>query len=114
MNDENTREKKELVIGNHKVVVHTYVTGRELRDIESAMMNKLEMSQKDGSQEIVGFKGSMLADRQDRQIKAVVVSVDGKSEKIIDLVLELPAVESEQILDYVKEITEPKKEEAGN
>lgn len=108
------RETKELTIGGHKIVAHTYVTGREMRDIEGAMMDKLEMSQKDGSQEIKGFKGSMLANRQDMQIKAVVVSVDGKTENVIDAVLDLPSKESEAILDYVKEITEPKKEEAGN
>lgn len=111
---ENTRETKELTIGKHTVVVHTYVTGRELRQIEGAMMDKLEMSQKDGSQEIKGFKGSMLAERQDMQIKAVVVSVDGQSDNVVDAVLDLPATESEQIMDYVKELTEPKKEEADN
>ncbi len=111
---ENTRETKELQIGTHTVIVNTYVTGREMRNIESAMMDKLEMSQKDGTPEITGFKGSMLSDRQDMQIKAVVVSVDGASENIIDAVLNLPATESEQIMDYVKELTEPKKEQADN
>lgn len=114
MSEENTRETKVLEIGSHEVVVHTYVTGRELRNIESAMLDKLEMSQKGKEQEITGFKGSMLADRQDMQIKAVVVSVDGKTENIVDLVLDLPAQESEQIMDYVKELTEEKKEEADN
>ena len=111
---ENTRETKTLEIGTHKVVVHTYITGRELRNIESAMLDKLEMSQKAGEQEITGFKGSMLADRQDMQIKAVVVSVDDKSESIVDLELDLPAKESEKIMEYVKELTEEKKEEADN
>lgn len=114
MSEENIRETKELTVGSHKIVVNTYVTGRELRNIESSMMDKLEMSQKDGSQEITGFKGSMLADRQDMQIKAVVVSIDGKNDKIVDAILDLPAEESEQVMDYVKEITEPKKEEAAN
>ena len=114
MSENNTRETKELNIGEHKVVVNTYVTGREMRNIESSMMDKLEMSQKGKEQEITGFKGSMLSERQDMQIKAVVVSVDGRSENIIDAVLDLPTTESEQILDYVKELTEPKKDEADN
>jgi len=111
---ENIRDTKELKIGIHTIIVNTYITGRELRNIESAMMDKLEMSQKDGTQEITGFKGSMLSDRQDMQIKAVVVSVDGVTENIIDAVLDLPATESEQIMDYVRTLTEPKKEQADN
>ena len=114
MSENIPREEKELTIGKHKVMVHTFVTGRELRGIESAMMDKLEMSQKDGAQQITGFKGSMLSDRQDMQIKAVVVSVDGNAENVIDLVLDLPSIESEQIMDYVKELTEPKKGDAAN
>jgi hypothetical protein len=111
---EQTRETKEIKVGSHVVVVHTYVTGRELRAIEGAMMDKLEMSQEGDQQKISGFKGSMLAERQDMQIKAVVVSVDGKTENVVDAVLDLPAKESEEVLDYVKELTEPKKEDAGN
>ena len=111
---ENQRETKELKVGSHAVVVHTFVTGRELRNIEGAMMDKLEMSQKGKEQEITGFKGSMLADRQDMQIKAVVVSIDGKSDNIVDAVLDLPATESEEVLDYVKDLTESKKEEADS
>ena len=72
------------------------------------------MSQKNGAQEITGFKGSMLADRQDMQIKMVVVSIDGKTENIVNAVLDLPSTESEQIMDYVKELTEPKKEDDDN
>lgn len=114
MSEENKRETKELEVGNHKLVVHTYVTGREMRNIESAMMDKLELSQKGDEQKITGFKGSMIADRQDMQIEAVVVSIDGTTENVVDAILDLPATESEQIMDYIKSLTEPKNEEADS
>lgn len=112
MTPENTRETKTLEIGGHKVVVNTYVTGREMRRIEQVLLDKLEMKQKGGENEVSGFKGAMMADRQDMKITAVVVSVDEKTDKIVDQVLDLPSDLAEEIMAYVDELTEPKKTEA--
>lgn len=108
------REQKEITIGTHKLTVNTFVTGRELRDIESAMMDKLEMKQKGGEQEISGFRGSMLKEREDAQIKAVVVAFDGATDDVVNKVLNLPAPEYREVMDYVNGVTEPKKEPTGN
>lgn len=110
----NERETKTVNVAGHEVVMYTYITGREARNIESTLMDKLEMKQKGGEQEISGFKGSMLTERQDMQIKAVIVSVDGKTDDVVGAVLDLPSKESEEIMTYVKELTESKKSEAGN
>jgi len=109
-----TRQTKILTVGEHQVEVNTFITGRELREIESAMMDKLEMKQKGGEQEISGFRGSMLVDRENAQIKAVVVSIDGTKENIIERVLDLPASEYKQVMAYVSEVAEPKKEQPSN
>lgn len=114
MTPENTRETKILEIGDHKVVVNTYVTGREMRSIEQTLMDKLEMKRKGGEEEITGFKGAMMADRQDMKIKAVVASVDGKTDNIVDAVLDLPNDKAEEIMKYVDELTEPKKTKADD
>lgn len=108
------RETKTVKVGEHEVVMHTYITGREARAIEGAFMDKIELKQAGESQEISGFNGSMLAERQDLQIKAVVVSVDGNSQDVVSAVLDLPSKESEEIMKKVMEIVEPKKEVAGN
>lgn len=110
------RETKEVKVGDHTLVVHTFITGREARDIEGSMMDKLEMSQStDKGTEITGFKGSQLKERQDMQIKAVVVSFNEVTEtaKVLDAILDLPSKESEEIMNVVKEIADPK-EDAGN
>jgi len=114
MNNEQ-RETKEIKVGEHALIVNTYLTGREARSIESLMMDKLEMSQstKDGEEKgetmITGFKGSLLSDRQDFQVKAVIVSFNGKTENILDTILDLPRNDSEEIMKIVSEIAEPKK-----
>lgn len=120
------RETKPIEIKDggkvYKVILNTYITGRELRAIEGAMFNDISFTQKKDGQEFTGLNGKMLEVRQDEQIKAVVVSLDGKSEdtvdgkkiNIVDMVLDLPSKVTEEIMRHVTEITEPKKETAGN
>ena len=114
MNNEQ-RETKEVKAGKNTLIINTYITGREARDIESSLMDKLEMSQNvEKGTEIKGFSGSLLRDRQDMQVKYIVVSVNGKSENILDTILDLPVKESEEIMEIIRGVAEPKKEAASN
>lgn len=109
------RETKEVKVGENILIVNTYITGREARDIEGAMIDKLDMSQSaTNGMEITGFKGSQLKERQDLQTKAVVVSINGKTENIVDTILDLPSEMSEEIMEVVRNIAEPKKEAVSN
>lgn len=106
------RETKEHKVGSHTLVVNSYITGREARDIEGAIMNKLELSQSIGKgTEIKGLYGIQIRERQDLQVKAVVVSIDSNSEKVLDSILDLPSSESEEIMNIVRDVAEPKKDE---
>lgn len=107
------RETREVKVGEHVLVVNSYITGREAREIESTILDKVEMSQSTtNGTEIKGFKGSVLKEKQDMQVKAVVVSIDGNKENILDTILDLPSTESEKIMELVASIAEPKKEQA--
>lgn len=112
------REKKEVEIKDgekvYKIVHNVYITGRELRAIEGAMFNDISFTQKGKDQEFTGLNGKMLELRQDEQIKAVIVSVDGNDKDVVSAVLDLPSKVTEAIMAVVTGITEPKKEEAGN
>lgn len=115
MSEQNQRETKTVKVGAHEIVMHTYITGREARDIEGALIDNIEVKQGiDGGAQISGMKGSQLKMRQDEQIKAVVVSIDGVTDNVLDLVLDLPHSESEQIMELVREIADPKKEQVGS
>ncbi len=110
----NERETKEVKIGSHILIVKTYITGREARDIESAFMDKLDLSQsQEKGTEIKSFKAGQLKEKQDMQVKSVVVSFDGQKENVLDLILDLPVAESEEVMNVIRDIAEPKKEEAG-
>ncbi len=102
------RETKELIVGEHKLIVNTYLTGREIRDIQSSMLSKVEMEQKGGETKMSGFSGEMIAVQEDHQIRAVVKSFDGVVEGIVDLILDLRAEQYEEVMAYVKSIAEKK------
>jgi len=104
------KETKQITVGAHSVELRTYLTGRESRDIQSAMLNNLEMKQKDGASEISGFKGEMLSLQQDKQITTVVVSMDDSKENILNRILDLPLEEYNVIIKEVEEVATGKKQ----
>lgn len=106
------RETKEVTIEGHKLVVLTYITGREQRSVQVNLLDKLEISG-GASKELSGLKGSMMLDQRDEYVKIIIKSVDGKSENTLEEILNLPSKESEAIFQYVSNIVEGK-ETASN
>jgi hypothetical protein len=106
--DNQQRETKELIVGNHKLVVVTYITGRELRAIENAVVDKFQVKQKGTEQELVGSKSEAMNSREDELIRQVVRSFDGVAEGVVDLVLDLPAPELFEVTGYVYSLTQKK------
>lgn len=102
------RETKNLSVGSHTLQVVTYLTGRELREIQSAMMEHVEMKTKGEDTEMSGFKVGMLALKEDKQIELVVKKFDDKTEGVKDMVLDLPRLEYKIVMEYITELTEGK------
>lgn len=102
------RETKTITAGGNTLKVVTYLTGREMRDIQSAMLSKLEMKQKGEEMEMSGFNGAMVHGQEDQQILAVVKEVNGSTEDILAKVLDMRAEDYYTVLDYVKSIAEKK------
>lgn len=102
------RETTTLVVGANTLTVLTYLTGRELRDIQNAMLDNLDMKQKNGETEIGGFKASMLSAQQDKQIEIIVKKFNEETSDIVNKVLDLPSDEFQIVTDYLKKITEKK------
>lgn len=122
------RETKTFKAGEHEVKAYTYVTGRDLRSIEGSAMNELNLkAHPTGDADITGLTGDLIAKRENEQIKAVIISVDGHKEgdkivaeegsdasadgktySIIDLVLDMRAEDYDVVMEYVRELTEKK------
>jgi len=103
-----TRETRVIKVGSHEIVCKSYLTGREVREIENQMLNQLEMNQKNGQPEISGFKASMMRQQEDQYLTSVVVSLDGNAEDILNRLLDLPGPTYKLVVETVKEIVEKK------
>lgn len=97
------RETKEFTTpGGLKLVVKTYLTGREVNDVLRKLFGAREVSaQADGSA-ATKLPISAGIDRNIFLIEAAVVSFDGSAENIIDRIQDLPSKEYTAILNEVK------------
>src|SRR2546430_1301958 len=101
------RTKKEITTsGGHVVVMRDYITGREMRQVQDVFLKKMEIK---SATDISSFNGSVASEAQDVALGIILVSFDGKTEGVVDAVLNLPAHETQEVLDAVNAVTEPKK-----
>src|SRR5579884_104667 len=96
------RETKELLTpGGHKVVIHTYLTGREKSAIDGAITSALKLTpslnpaEKAKASEV---SGAFYAEVEQKMMQYMVVSVDGETTSPLDTLLDLPSPE----YDFVK------------
>lgn len=104
MSNETKRETKELVIAGHTVVALTYITGREQREVQVKLLDKMEVN----GTNLSGLKGSMMLDQRDEYVSVVIKSIDGKTENVLEEILNLPAKEGDAIIKYVSDLVEGK------
>jgi hypothetical protein len=105
--------------GGYKIVLNSFITGRQKRYINDSFLEDitLEGSTGDGATapkfSMAGTKANVATDRA---IESVVVSVDGpgvdKTKKIGDQVLDLPANDSDEVIAKINEVTGEKKTES--
>lgn len=108
------RETKTITVPSGvEVVMKTYLTGREKRDISSsAMPTSIDYNTEDG---VKGLNPQKIMEAQeDATLRAVIVSIDGRSEgDMVERVLSMRSSDSDCILAAAKEIvgglTEEKK-----
>lgn len=104
------RETKSFTTtGNNTFVVKTYLTGREMREINRVFFKKADDFTAD---EIAtaGVSGSQYEQCQNEGFKNVIVSINGKKNGdegfvVLDFILDLPNKEFQEVVKAVNEIT---------
>jgi hypothetical protein len=93
--------------GGVEVVLNTFITGREEREIEQAMYSNVKMQYAAKAQDInmEGFDAASLVLAENKALELVVVSVGGKTENVIEAILDLSSIDYRFIKDQVNEIT---------
>lgn len=99
--------------GGHKVVLNAYITGREQREIQEVFLRGVDLgklAQGAGKPaDVSGFSASSVSEAQDLTLKLLIVSFDDALDNLVNKVLDLPALEFEEVMAAVNEITETKK-----
>jgi hypothetical protein len=105
------RETKEIATpGGHKVVLRTYLTGREANELKSVMFSALKMNMEDaqsGKVNVSDVPGTFLVEQEHKALGFLVVSVDGDTTAPVDKLLDLPAAEYEAVVKEVNQIQNP-------
>lgn len=99
------RETFDIVtpIKGHKVVLRSWITGRESQKIDGAMFKGVGTTG-DGKKLQPKLSESMLADQENASIETVVVSVDGKNNDLVNTVLNMRKADYEFVLKEVDRV----------
>lgn len=95
------RETKELTsTGGHKVVIKTYLTGRESNEAKAVLFAGITTTAEAGERPKVPLSNIMPHER--KTLELLVVSFDGTTESPLDLVEDLPSDEYEALVSDIK------------
>jgi hypothetical protein len=105
------RETKEFITpGGHKVVLRTYLTGREANELKAVMYSALKMNMEDaqsGKVNVSDVPGTFLVEQEHKALGFLVVSIDGDTTAPVDKLLDLPAPEYEAVVKECNAIQNP-------
>lgn len=101
------RETKEIKAGNHTIVVKTYLTAREANALKALIQSKIGYTIEDGIQtQKLNLDGTYLMEQELKALELVVVSLDGKTENVLELIQDLPADQYQKIVNGVNAVTQ--------
>ena len=85
MSERETREIKTPTDG-YIVVIKTYLTGREYREIENVFLMQTKMNTP--GQVETNIDGSVIKKAEDKLIEQAVISVNGETKNILNIILD--------------------------
>jgi hypothetical protein len=96
--------------GGHKIVMYTYMTGGEFEQMQDVYLKKMEIGriEKDGAN-ISGVTGSVATEANHLALRAMVVSVNDKTDDVLTHLRLLPVADYREVLAAVEAATADKK-----
>ena len=104
------RETKEIItpIQKHKIVLKTYLTGLERRQINSAYFSGIQFSVEGQNVKTDKFNPDLISKTEDKTLELLIISVNGKKEKILESLLEMHSDDYDFVVKEINEITKKK------
>lgn len=107
------REIKTIKTPNgHEVEMYTYITGREMRDIQNIFLEKTTMSVKGKQAEMSAIPANLSSRAEDKTISLLVVSVDGQMGNSAKFVGDLRLEDYDAVMKELNSMTSVKKPES--
>lgn len=100
----------------HKVVLRSWITGRESQKIDGAMFKGVGTTG-DGKRLQPKLSESMLADQENASLEVVLVSIDGKNNDLVNTVLNMRKGDYDYVLKEVDRVVNgdiPEKKEISS
>ena len=107
-------ETKEIVTpcDNHKVVIKTFITGFDLRKINRIYSDNVNVSVEGKEVKTGKINPAEITDLvEDKVFELIVVSIDGKTEDILNSILEMKSIDYVFVKNAVNEVTDGKAED---
>jgi len=106
------RETKEITTpAGHRVVLRTYLTGREANELKAVMFSALKMNIEDaqsGKVNVSDVPGTFLIEQEKKALEFLLVSVDDENTTDpLKKLLDLPSTEYEAVVKEVNMIQNP-------
>ena len=107
------RETKEFKTPNGvEIVMFTYITGREMRDIQNVFLSNTTVSVKNQKPEMSAVPADLSSQAEDKTIESLVLSVDGKDENVAELVGALRLEDYDAVMKELNSMASVKKTES--
>lgn len=91
--------------GKHTVEVKTYLTYGEWREIQGVFLQGIKVGVNEtGDTNIDDINASLAFEAQNKLIELLVVSVDGKKEKVLDAVMGMSREDGEFIVREIEKV----------
>lgn len=106
------RPTKQIVLGETKkiVVVKEWISGRESEEIDKPVQEAIDIKPGERGEMIFGkVDPTKVVESTHKAIELIVISVDGKTDDILNTVRDLPVKDYNQILTYVNSLSGVKK-----
>lgn len=108
MSQETTDKRKSVIFKTKRGTefeLKEYLTGREKRQVKNALWTGKSMQIRDGKGESDPVEMDKMDASTDKTIELMVLSVNGDSKNVLDVVLDLPSNDYDELLEKIEEIT---------
>ena len=107
------RETKFILtpISKLKIAIKTWITAREDQEIQGVMFKAMKMNPTGKDFNFEPIDGTCILDRERKSMEMLIASIDGKTENILETVLDMNKIDYDFIKEEIDKIVNFKKPE---